>query len=213
MGGILVVLIGVIANGKAGLLREKDEAKQAKDSGKDQPQKASMLTGILIAVIGGLLATGFSYANAVGRPALHEASQAAGNAEWITAVAIMFPIFISGGIFMAIYFAWELSKKNSWKDFKTPAFSKNLGLILIMAIFHYAASALFAYAAYRLGAAGNTVGYAIFNTACVATAIISGLVTREWADASSKARGFLYLGLACMIIGILIVAYGNSLSA
>ncbi|MEM6632784.1 MAG: L-rhamnose/proton symporter RhaT [Bacteroidota bacterium] len=212
MGGILVVLVGVIANGKAGLLREKDEAENAKDTGEDQPQKASMLTGILIAVIGGLLATGFSYANAVGRPPLNEASQAAGNAEWITAVAVMFPIFISGGIFMALYFSWELSKKRLWGGFKTPAFSRNLGLILIMAVFHYAASALFAFAAYQLGSAGNTVGYAIFNTACVATAIVSGLITGEWEKASPKARRFLYFGLACMIVGILIVAFGNSLS-
>ena len=62
------------------------------------------------------------------------------------------------------------------------------------------------------GSAGNTVGYAIFNTACVATAIVSGLITKEWAKASAKARIFLYLGLACMIVGIIIVAFGNNLA-
>lgn len=208
MGGILVVLIGVIANGKAGLIREKDEASADKSS-----EKGSMLTGILIAVVGGLLATGFSYANAVGRPLLHEASQSMGNAEWVTAVAVMFPIFISGGIVVAIYFAWQLTEKKAWGDFKTPAFGKNISLITVMAVFHYAASALFAFAAFKLGSAGNTVGYAIFNTACVATAIISGLVTKEWVNASPKARRFLYIGLTCMIVGIIIVAFGNGLSS
>jgi undecaprenyl pyrophosphate phosphatase UppP len=82
-----------------------------------------------------------------------------------------------------------------------------------MAVFHYAASALFAYAAFKLGSVGNTVGYAIFNTACVATAIVSGLVTGEWVKASAKARNFLYAGLACMIIGIIIVAVGNGVAA
>ncbi|MFY0687659.1 MAG: rhamnose/proton symporter RhaT [Cyclobacteriaceae bacterium] len=206
MAGILVVLIGVIMNGKAGLTREKDEAKEEIAEG-----KGSVATGITIAVVGGLLATGFSYANAVGRPLLHEASQANGNAEWVTAVAVMFPIFISGGIVMAAYFAWQLTQKKAWESFKTPAFGKNFGLILVMAVFHYAASALFAFAAFKLGELGNTVGYAIFNTACVATAIVSGLITGEWTKASSKARQFLYTGLACMIIGIIIVAYGNSL--
>lgn len=207
MAGILVVLIGVIANGKAGLLREKDEGKK-----EGQQEQSSVLTGIMIAVVGGLLATGFSYANAVGRPPLHEASQAAGNAEWVTAVAVMFPIFISGGVFMAVYFAWQLSQKKLWTGFRTPAFAKNLGLTSIMAVFHYAASALFAYAAYLLGSAGNTVGYAIFNTACVATAIVSGIITKEWEHASSKARNYLYLGLGCMIVGIIIVAIGNKLA-
>ena len=206
LGGIFVVLLGVIANGKAGLLREAED-----QSG--STEKGSMVTGILIAVVGGLLATGFSYANAVGRPPLHEAAQAAGNAEWVTAVAVMFPIFISGGIVMIAYFAWQLNQKKAWSDFKTPAFTKNLGLILIMAVFHYAASALFAFAAYKLGSVGNTVGYAIFNTTCVATAVVSGIVTKEWVNASSKARTFLYAGLGCMVIGVVIIAVGNGLAS
>ncbi|GAA4933892.1 L-rhamnose/proton symporter RhaT [Algibacter agarivorans] len=205
--GLAVVLIGVFANGKAGLLREKDEANL--DDKKDG--KGSMVTGILIAIIGGLLATGFSYANAAGRPYLHEASQAQGNAEWVTAIAVMFPIFLSGGIVMTAYFLWELSKKKAWAGFKTPAFSKNFVLILIMAVFHYAASALFAFAAFKLGESGNTIGYAIFNTSCVVTAILSGIITKEWIKASGKAKGFLYFGLGCMVLGILIVSYSNSL--
>lgn len=206
LAGLAIVLIGVFANGKAGLIREKDQ----KESGENQ-NKGSVLTGILIAVIGGLLATGFSYANAVGRPIIHEACQDAGNAEWITAVAVMFPIFISGGVVMAIYFAYEITKKKSWGSFKTPAFAQNFGLISIMAVFHYAASALFAYAAFKLGEVGNTVGYAIFNTACVVTAIVSGLLTKEWVTASSKARKFLYIGLACMVIGIIVISIGNGI--
>ena len=206
--GLFIVLIGIFANGKAGFIREKVE----KENQENSSQKGSMATGILIAVVGGLLATGFSYANAAGRPYLHEASQAAGNAEWITAVAVMFPIFISGGLVMTAYFLWQLSTKKAWGDFKTPAFGKNFVLILVMAFFHYAASALFAFAAYKLGASGNTVGYAIFNTSCVVTAIISGIITKEWIKASTKARKFLYFGLSCMVIGIVIVAYSNSIS-
>ncbi|MBX2818003.1 MAG: rhamnose/proton symporter RhaT [Saprospiraceae bacterium] len=208
--GILIVLVGILLNGRAGILRERDEAKHHADDER-AGKESSMTKGIAIAVIGGLLATGFSYANAAGRPYLHEVSTQAGNADWVTAVAVMFPIFISGGIVMTIYFLWQLSRKKAWSHFRTPALGINLGLIFIMALFHYAASALFAYAAFRLGASGNTVGYAIFNTASVATAIISGLITKEWVKASSQARQSLYGGLACMMVGILVIAYGNSL--
>ncbi|WP_346881733.1 L-rhamnose/proton symporter RhaT [uncultured Algibacter sp.] len=207
LGGIFVVLIGVLFNGKAGLTREADERKADTKDG-----KGSMVTGILIAVVGGLLATGFSYANAIGRPVIHEACQAAGNPEWVTAVGVMFPIFISGGIVMAAYFAQQLTAKKAWADFKSPSFGKNFTLILVMAIFHYAASALFAFAAFKLGDIGNTVGYAIFNTSCVATAIVSGIVTKEWINASSKAKNYLYISLACMIFGIVIIAVGNGIA-
>ncbi|SFF68420.1 L-rhamnose-proton symport protein (RhaT) [Salegentibacter agarivorans] len=210
--GILVVLFGVILNAKAGLIRERNELDNTQGDTSANVIRGSMAKGILIAVTGGLLATGFSYANAVGRPYLHEASTSAGNANWITAVAVMFPIFISGGIAMTTYFIWQLSKKKAWDNFKTPHFSKNFFLILIMAVFHYAASALFAYAAYKLGDAGNTVGYAIFNTASVATAIVTGLITREWVQASKKAKAYLYAGLALMIVGIVIIAIGNGMA-
>ncbi|RRQ48618.1 rhamnose/proton symporter RhaT [Maribacter algicola] len=208
--GIVIVLIGVILNGKAGLIREKDEAGQ--EQAETTEKKGSVAAGILIAVIGGLLATGFSYANAAGAPYLTDALKSYNNADWITGVAVMFPIFISGGIVMTAYFLWQLSAKKAWGDFRTSAFAKNFFLILIMAVFHYAASALFGYAASKLGASGNTVGYAIFNTSAVATAIVSGLITKEWVKASSKARMALYGGLACMITGIIIIAYSKSLA-
>jgi L-rhamnose-H+ transport protein len=216
MVGLLFVLAGIFANGTAGIARERDEA-AAKDAAEakvdGEPGKKSMAAGIAIAVIGGLLATGFSFANAVGRPPLHEASMAQGNPEWVTALAVMFPIFLSGGVIMAGYFAWQLSQKKSWGSFKTASFGKNFILIFIMAFFHYAASAVFAYAAFKLGAVGNTVGYAIFNTACVVTAIVSGMVTGEWKLASAKAKNLLYTGLACMVVGILIISVGNKFAS
>ncbi len=204
--GLFFVLLGVIANGRAGILRERGKVV---DENSDD-STGSMVKGIVIAVVGGLLATGFSLANAVGRPPLHQASMAQGNPEWVTALAVMFPIFLSGGVVMAGYFAWQLTRKKAWPSFKTPHFAKNLGLIFIMAFFHYAASAVFAYAAFKLGASGNTVGYAIFNTACVVTAIVSGIISGEWQAAPANARKTMYLGLASMVVGILIISVGNT---
>lgn len=208
LGGIFIVLLGIIANGKAGILRESDEAKD-----KELSTQQSVGKGISIAVIGGLLATGFSYANAAGRPIIHEASQAAGNPEWVTAVVVMFVIYVAGALFVIPYFIYHLSKKGFWKNFSTSYFVNNLGLTTIMGVLNFAASAAFAYAAFQLGQAGNTVGYAIFNTICVAVAIVSGLVTGEWGSASSKAKRFLFIGLGAMIIGVLIIAAGNGLSS
>jgi len=207
LAGICVVLIGVIANGRAGITRQKDE-QQALVKTKTQ---SAMSTGILIAVGGGLLATGFSYANAAGRPAIHAASQAMGNPEWVTAVVVMFVIYVAGAIFVMPYFLYQLSKKGLWKRFKSPNFGKNLLLTIVMAVLNFAASVTFAYAAYQLGKAGNTVGYAIFNTVCVAVAIISGLITGEWQKASTKAKNFLYAGLAAMVLGVVIIALGNGM--
>ena len=139
------------------------------------------------------------------------ASQAQGNAEWKSAIAVMYVIYMAGGVAIAIYFAQQLTAKKLWGKFKTPHLGKNIMLTSVMGVFNFAASSIFAYAAFKLGETGGSVGYAIFNTACVVTAIVSGLITKEWVKASSKAKGSLYFGLTCMVIGILIVAYSNSL--
>jgi drug/metabolite transporter (DMT)-like permease len=217
--GIGVVLLGIVFNGKAGLIREKDEVAQKTDdweSGEDEGQKKSMVAGITIAVVGGLLATGFNVANTVGnapnklgilndagdpKGIMEIAVTEAGNPGWMVALGLMLPIFLSGGVIMAGYFGWQLTSKNAWASFKTPSFPRNFGLIFIMAFFHYAASAAYAYGQSRFEL-GPVVVYAIFNTTCVVVAVISGIVTKEWINASSRARRTLYTGLACMVLGV-----------
>jgi L-rhamnose-H+ transport protein len=203
LAGIFIVLVGVIANGRAGMLRQAGEAKT--------PETRSMGTGITIAIVGGLMATGFSYANAVGRPVIHELTQAQGNPEWVTAVAVMFVIYVAGGIFVIPYFLFQLNKKGLWSNFNSPSLTRNLALTATMAILNFVASAAFAFAAFKLGSAGNTVGYAIFNTVCVAVAIVSGLTTGEWENASGRAKRFLFLGLSAMILGVIVIAFGNGI--
>mgnify|MGYP002628322865 CR=1 FL=1 len=201
LGGIVVVLLGVLFNGRAGMLREKDS-----DSGSN-----NVIAGITIAIVGGLLATGFSYANAVGGAVISQASEAQGNAPWVASVVIMLIIYLAGGLFVIPYFIVQLTKKNLWGKFKSVHFGKNLSLATIMAVLNFIAGVAFAYSAYLLGKLGGTVGYAIFNALSVAVAIVSGLVTGEWVSASSKAKRFLYAGLVSMIVGVVLIAFGNSI--
>lgn len=206
--GIIIVLIGIIANGRAGMIRAAHEKKNSEVNS----QGHSMGKGIVIAVVGGLLATGFSYANAVGGPTLLEGVLANGNPEWMNSVAIMFVIYVSAGFVVLPYFIYLIQKKGLWGNFKKNV-GRNLSMAAIMGIFNFAASVVFAYAAYSLGSeAGNTVGYAIYNTTSVAFAIVSGLLTKEWVGAPRKAHISLYLGLIAMIAGVIIIAYGNSLN-
>lgn len=205
LAGIMIVLVGVMSNGKAGILRQEEQ------SAEDQ-EKGSMTKGILIAVVGGLLATGFSYANALGGEQIVKASEEMGNAPWVSSIIIMYIIYMAGGVAIASYFGKQISAKKLWGNFKTPHLPKNILLTTVMGILNFAASVAFAYAAFKLGEQGGTVGYAIFNTTSVLIAIISGIITNEWKKSSSKPKTYLYLGVSCMVLGVMVVAYGNSLS-
>lgn len=202
--GILIILIGIIMNGRAGILREGDKAESASGS-------SSMTTGIIIAVVGGLLCTGFNVANEFGKDAIAEAITINGNESWLTSIASMFIIYVSGGLFVIPYFVVQISRKKLWGGFNVASAGKNISLTALMAVLNFTASVLFAYAAFVLGKAGGTIGYAIFNTMSVVVAVLGGIATKEWATASPQAKTSLYLGLAAMIIGVVVIAFGNSL--
>ncbi len=206
VAGLIIILLGIVANGRAGILRK--EAEEQKEH-MEELEAGKVARGIIIALIGGVFATGFSLANAVGVAPITQAVVAEGNPEWMSAIAIMFVIYLSGAIYVLPFFIYQLTKNKCWGNFSTVPFGKNFGLICIMGFFNFAASAIFAYAAYSLGDNGNTVGYAIFNTASVLMAVLGGLFAKEWASAPSKAKLFLYSALGAMIIGVVLIAMGN----
>lgn len=202
--GITIILVGIIMNGRAGILREGSEQKPEGGS--------SMLLGITIAVIGGLLCTGFNVANELGKDAIAEAIATNGNPSWLTSVASMFIVYVSGGLFVIPYFAIQINRKKLWGSFKVEGAVKNISLTALMALLNFTASIMFAYSAFVLGKAGGTIGYAIFNTMSVVVAVVGGIATKEWVSAQPKAKTALYIGLAAMITGVVVIAIGNSLA-
>lgn len=208
-GGLAVTLLGIIANGRAGILRTQAETADNQAATTDSKH---MVKGITIALVGGIFATGFSLANAVGVAPITEAITAQGNPVWTSSIAIMFIIYVVAAVYVLPFFAYQLTVQKAWGNFAAvPFFGKNFWLILTMAFFNFAASALFAYAAFSLGDTGNTVGYAIYNTASVLLAVVGGIVAKEWISAPSKAKSYLYCALISMILGVVLIAMGNSI--
>ncbi|CDF79873.1 rhamnose-proton symporter [Formosa agariphila KMM 3901] len=205
--GITIILIGIIFNGRAGILRS------AAEKTKDNSAEGNMLTGIIIAVVGGVLCTGFNVAleithnGEVAKNIIGDTIVAHGNEPWLASVASMFIVYVSGGVFVVPYFMIMLSKKKLWGKFKVPEAGKNISLTSFMAALNFVASIVFAYSSFVLGSEGGSIGYAIFNTLSVVTAVSAGVLTKEWSGAPQKAKIALYLGLASMIIGVLVIAF------
>ena len=217
--GIVIILVGIIMNGRAGIQREGDSSNE-KSGG------ASMAAGIIIAVVGGLLCTGFNIALEVQKlkevisiegvevgSVIERAVVQNGNDKWLASVTSMFIVYVSGGLFVIPYFVVMLTKKKLWGAFKVDEAGKNISLTALMGILNFTASILFAYSSFILGKAGGTIGYAIFNTMSVVVAVLGGIITGEWAKAPGKAKTSLYIGLVLMIIGVIVVAIGNGLAS
>lgn len=206
--GIAVILVGIVFNGRAGILRS------AAEEGTQNAGGSSMLTGIIIAVVGGVLCTGFNVALEItigteaAKNIIGEAVVNNGNDAWLASVASMFIVYVSGGMFVVPYFIVMLTKKKLWGGFKVKEAGKNISMTGLMAALNFTASIIFAYSSFILGKEGGSVGYAIFNTLSVVTAVAAGVLTKEWAGAPKAAKTSLYFGLAAMIGGVMIIAFG-----
>ncbi|UMB61752.1 rhamnose/proton symporter RhaT [Lutibacter sp. A80] len=209
--GIVIITAGIVFNGRAGILRAAAEGE------KESLKGTSMLMGIIIAVVGGILCTGFNVALEIGidgqaaKNIVGDAVVAQGNSEWLGAVANMFIVYVSGGVFVVPFFIIMLSKKKLWGGFKVPEAGKNISMTGLMAVLNFTASIIFAYSSFVLGEDGGTIGYAIYNTLSVVVAVVAGIVTKEWVGSPTKAKTSLYLGLASMIIGVVVIALGNGM--
>ena len=122
--GIAIILAGIIYNGRAGILR------QAAEGGAENAGTSSMATGIIIAVVGGILCTGFNVALEVQKLAevikigdvevgslIEKAVVENGNDKWLASIASMFIVYVSGGLFVVPYFLVMLTKKKLWGSY------------------------------------------------------------------------------------------------
>lgn len=211
LGGIFIIMLGIIANGKAGLLREKNENTSKKKISSDNN---TMRNGIILCIIGGVSAAGFNLAYHVADNIGHigQISQEQfGNSPWIARLAVMLPAFIGSGIAIMVYFSIQLTKNKSWSNFNHKSSPKNILYLLIMAVVYCASLIIYGLGAYELGPLGTSVGFAIFQTGCIMVANILGFFTGEWNNAGALSKKWLFSGLTIMTLGIIIVAYGNSI--
>jgi len=232
IGGILVCILGVGLNGYAGVQREKPQAAATGTGPRRNP-----LMGVLICILAGVLSSGLNIAFHIGNnnkvvrisrsdeaaPAgeIDEARFARiarisekefGNAPWVAGLSTWTLVFLGGAISSVGYSAILLCKNKSWKGFRVEGSARNLLLALIMAVGHFACIFFYGIGGWKLGVLGTSVGFAIFQSGSLIIGNGLGFFTGEWKGASDRSKAWLFIGLSVLILGIVIVSIGNSLS-
>ncbi len=256
VAGILVCIIGVAINGFAGMQREKSQvADETEGEGEGQPKKKTMLAGLLVCVLAGVLSSGLNIAFFVGSNAewvggeaeiakirateIDDIEKTAGldqatkdkqiegikekeykgintiskykfdNAPWQADLSTWTLVFLGGLLSSVGFSAIMLFKNKSWKGFKVEGSCKNLVLTFLMAFGHFLCIFFYGLGATALGKLGTSVAFAIFQSFAVILGISLGFFTGEWKDASCKSKNWLFVGLAILILGIVIVSFGR----
>ncbi len=211
IAGILICIAGVGVNGFAGMQREKS---QTGGETEGEPKKNNMLAGLIVCVIAGVLSSGLNIANHIANNVgnIRQNSIDLGNPPWLAGLSTWTLVFLGGMVSSVGFSVILLCKNKTWKSFGNEGSSRNLVFAFLMAVGHFACIFFYGIGDWKLGALGTSVGFAIFQSGSLLIGNSLGFLTGEWEGASGRSKGWLFTGLAILIIGIVVVSIGNSMA-
>ena len=207
-GGVLLVLVGVILCGRAGVLRERNERQNVL-----QQTGTAFWIGLSIVVLAGLMDPCLNFAFSFGdsiRTASAELGGAAAGAEsdGIWALALSGALVVN-----AVYCINLLIRKGSWvKYFSRGSFlywigAASMGVAWTLSIVLYGRGAT------AMGRLGDSAGWALFYCGIILFSALWAILMGEWKTTGKDARKLQWYGLALILAAILALGYANSFHA
>ena len=204
--GVLVCLIGIAISGKAGMLKEADFATGHDDKDKD----FSLVKGLIIAIISGILSSFFNFGIEAGKPMADEAVRQGFNPLFQNNVTYI--VILWGGLTTNFIWCMYLNFKNkTFADYtnrQTPIaknimFSALAGTMWFLQFFFYGMGES------KLGNGASS--WILHMATIILTANFWGFYLKEWKGVSPKTfRTFLW-GIGLILASIFIVGIGNSI--
>lgn len=207
--GVLVCLVGVVVCGRAAILKEASQ--KAGASASAGPVKTSMMKGLIVALLSGVLCACYSIAFSYGGKVMEVSTKSFANAGWQAAFVVSALILWGGTLSACGYCAFKLFKNKTWGTFARPGIGRVLAVALVMALLHDGAILFFGVGASKLGPLGVAVGYAMFMSFAIIVGNINGFLTHEWKGASRQSVAWLVAGIMVLIGGVSTLATGNYL--
>jgi L-rhamnose-H+ transport protein len=194
--GVGIILVGVAACARAGLLREAAGSRQ-RDAG-------SFAVGLGICVLSGLGSAFMSLALNQASP-IYGAAEALGTPPTRSLNAV-WPVLLGGGFAVnAGYCTFQMVRRGSASLFRnSPA--ANLGLALAMAVLWSGSNFVYGAGARGMGPLGLVLGWPVFMAAIVLTANAWGLLTGEWRGAGRRTAAWAVTGILLLVAGISVIA-------
>lgn len=205
--GVLVCIIGIVVLGRAGLLKEKSLTQEQKVA---SVKEFSLVKGLIIAIISGILSSFFNFGIEAGKP-MADAAVASGNNP-LFQNNVTYIIIMWGGLTTNFLWCMYLNFKNkTFSDYtnaKTPIvgnvlFSGIAGTMWFLQFFFYGMGES------KLGNGASS--WILHMATIILTANLWGLWLKEWKGVSAKAFRTFVIGIAIILLSIFLVGIGNSM--
>lgn len=208
LAGVAVCLLGIYLCGKAGVRKERElDSPQHRRQGNE----FSVRKGLVVAIVSGILSACFNYGIEAGKPLAQAAELAGANPLFRNNVS--FVIILWGGLTTNLIWCLMLNARNrTFRDYVNPnaplarnyLFSALAGTTWFLQFFFYGMGE---------SKLGNGASSWILHMAFIILASnLWGMALKEWAGVSRKTFNTILTGIVVIVLSVVIVGYGNSLT-
>jgi L-rhamnose-H+ transport protein len=205
--GVVICLLGIAICGRAGMMKEQElsEAEQKK-----AVPEFSLIKGLLIGILSGILSAFFNFGIEAGKPMANAAVEAGFNPLYQNNVT--FVVILWGGLTTNLVWTAILSIKNkTYTDFrnKSTPIAKNLmfsamaGTIWFLQFFFYGMGES------KLGNGASS--WILHMSMIILTANMWGIYQKEWQGVASKTKWTITSGIVMILLSVILVGIGNSM--
>ena len=205
--GVVVCLLGIAISGKAGMMKEKELTTEQKQN---STAEFSLVKGLIIAIISGILSSFFNFGIEAGKPMAEEAIRQGFDPLFQNNVTYI--VILWGGLTTNFIWCMYLHFRNKtfgqYAKPGTPIVANTLfcalaGTLWFLQFFFYGMGES------KLGNGASS--WILHMATIILTANAWGLYLKEWSGVSQKTFRTFVIGIATIMLSIFLVGIGNSL--
>jgi L-rhamnose-H+ transport protein len=203
--GIGLCIVGIIINGKAGLMKDKQLTSAQKQDGVSE---FNVKKGISVAVFSGFMSSAFAMGVAAGKP-ISELAKANG-ANPVFENNPSFILIMFGGFLVNLVWCVRLQMKNkTFSDIKKSPVGRNVLLCVVGGTLWYLQMFF-----YGMGESilKGVAGWSILMTSSILFSTMWGLLSKEWKGVQKNTSTVLAVGLAVLILSTIVFGIAKALA-
>lgn len=212
--GVAVCLAGIALSGKAGIMKERELSKEQQ---KASVAEFSMVKGLIIAIISGIMSAFFNYGIEAGKEmadVVNESWKALnpGQGEYLYQNNVIFVVIALGGLTTNFIWTTILSFRNkSYRNFvdrQTPI-AKNLFYSALAGSIWYMQFFFYGMGESKIGNGASS--WILHMSTIILTANMWGIYRKEWKGTGKNTQWTITIGIAVIILSVVIVGIGNAI--
>jgi L-rhamnose-H+ transport protein len=198
--GVIIILTGIVFYSLAGSRKEKE----LRGGGVQKNSRSNFKKGLLICIIAGIFGPMINFAFVYGEPLQSKAITM--GASPVFAANAIWCIVLTAGFVANIIECIRLFRQNDSRKNYRNGIGKGLVFAVLAGILWYFSIMFYGMGGNSMGEMGASVGWATMQSVAIVAGSVAGIIAGEWKNVSRKAMTPMWIGLALLIVGVVVIA-------